>query len=247
MSRKKIPTMLVKRVFQEAASCCSFCNEQDVAALEIHHIDEDPNHNELENLLLVCSSCHSKITHGDVSPADVILQKRIIQFQAKSNHGASTEKSQTVNVSNTNNSGVIANVVNIKGKKSPKMNYPDSAIGADTIRKGYIDYLYGRYLEFRKADKSFCAHSHSRKFLPGELHTTIAKKFKAKTFFIHESRFEELVEYMHGRIDKTILGKRNLSRGTKNYSSFQEYQAEQTCNGQPQDGSGQPPTRPEFE
>jgi len=222
--------MLVKKVFQEAASCCSFCNEQDVAALEIHHIDENNNHNELKNLILVCSSCHSKITHGDTSQADVMLQKRIIQFQCKSNHDDSDVPSQSVNVSNTTNSGIIANVVNIKGKKSPKMHYPDSSIGADTIKKGYIDYLYGKYLEFRKADKSFGANSHARKFFPGELHTTINKKFKAKTFFIHESRFEELIDYMHGRINATILGKRNLSRGSRNYSSFEEYKLEQTGN-----------------
>lgn len=228
MSRKKLPTMLVKKVFQEAISCCAFCNESDVTALEIHHIDEDHNHNELENLLLVCSSCHSKITYGDISLSDVVLQKRIIQFQTKSNEEAKTIPSQSVKVDNTNNSGVIANVVNFKGKKTPKMNYPVSSIGSDTVKKGYIDYLYGRYIEFRKADKSFGAHSHSKKFFPGELHSTINKKFKAKTFFIHESRFEELVDYMHARINQTILGKRNRSRNSKNYSSFLDYKIEQT-------------------
>ncbi len=223
--------MLVKKIFQEAASCCAFCNENDVATLEIHHIDEDRDNNTIENLILVCSSCHSKITHGDISTADVIFHKRIIQFQSKSNNEVSSGPNQAVHVNHTNNSGIIANVVNLKGKKIPKMNYPESAVGADTIKKGYIDHLYGRYIDFRKADTSFGAHAHARKFFPGELHTTISKRFKAKTFFIHESRFDELTEFMQDRIDRTILGKRNISRGVKNYSSFSEYKAEQIIEG----------------
>jgi len=221
--------MLVKQVFQEAASCCSFCNEADVAALEIHHMDDNPGNNVLENLLLVCSSCHSKITHGTISTADMLMQKRIIQFQAKSN-GFKPEpaaSSPSVNVNNTHNEGIIANTVNFKGGKKPKMNYPPDSIGADTIKKSYIDYLYGRYIDCRKADTSFGAFAHAQKFHPGELHRTIRATFKAQTFFIHVSRSDELVNYMHGRIDRTILGRRNCSQGIPNYDSFDDYNEEQ--------------------
>lgn len=232
MKRSKISTMTVKQVFQEAASCCSFCNESNVAALEIHHLDEDPNNNVLENLLLVCSTCHSKITHGAISPADATLQKRIIQFQAKTNESATTPTTQqTVTVSNSQNTGIIANVVNIKGRKSQKVSYPADSIGADAIKKGYVDYLYGRYIDWRKKDATFGAFAHAERFHPGELHRTIRSKFKVQTFFIHIARFPELVEYMQGRIDNTILGRRNRSRGIPNYDSFDVFRREQLGGG----------------
>ncbi len=199
MKRQKIPSMTQKAVFQEAASCCAFCSESVVSALEIHHVDEDPSNNDVTNLLLVCSSCHSKITHGIISPADVHLQKRILQFQSHANKARDSAAQQTITVTNTHNTGVIANVVNIKGKKIPKMNYPSESIGSDTIKKSYIDYLYGRYIDYRKADASFGAFAHAMKFHPSELHLTIQSKFKAKTFFIHIARFEDLVEYIQGR------------------------------------------------
>ena len=232
MTRTKIPTMILKQVFQEAVSCCSFCDESSVAALEIHHLDEDPSNNTLENLLLVCATCHSKITHGVISTADAHLQKRVVQFQAKVNdRDIPPTAHQTVTVSHTQNTGIIANVVNIKGRKSPKINYPADAIGADAIKKGYVDYLYGRYIDWRKKDVAFGAFAHAQKFHAGELHQTIRSKFKMQTFFIHVARFDELVAYMQGRIDNTILGKRNRSQGIPNYDSFDAFRQEQLGSG----------------
>lgn len=224
---RKLPSMLQKQVFQEAASCCAFCNEKSVPALEIHHIDEDRTNNAFENLILVCSTCHSKITHGEISQADVLVQKRIMQSQAQSNRTALPHSSQNVTVAHTQNTGIIANVVTIRGKGTPKTNYPNDSIGADTIKNGYIHYLYGRYVECRKGDASFGAIAHSQRFHPGELHRTIRSKFKTQTFFIHVSRFCELVEYMQGRIDQTILGRYNRSRHQPNYQSFEAYRREQ--------------------
>ena len=187
-----------------------------------------PSNNALENLLLVCSACHSKITYGVISEADVRLQKRIIQSQAKTNKmTAETAPHQTVSVSNTHNEGIIANVVNMKGKKSPRMNYPPDSVGADTVKRNYIHYLYDRYYECRKADISFGAYEHAQKFSPSELHRTIRAKFKARTFFVHINRFDDLVDYMKERIDRTILGRRNVSNGVPNYDSYAEFEREQ--------------------
>ena len=227
MQRPKIPSLTVKRIFQEAASCCAFCNQAEVATLEIHHIDEEPTNNAVENLILVCSSCHSKITHGVISTADVYLQKRIIQLQGKTNDVSGETKTQNVTVASTHNTGIIANVVNLKGKKAPRMNYPPDSVGADTVKKNYVDYLYGRYIEFRKADTSFGAFTHTQRFHPGELHNTIRAKFKAKTFFVHVARFAELTDYIKQRINNTILGRRNRFNGVLSYDSFDTFEKEQ--------------------
>ncbi|OPY74596.1 MAG: hypothetical protein A4E65_03772 [Syntrophorhabdus sp. PtaU1.Bin153] len=102
------------------------------------------------------------------------------------------------------------------------------SIGADTIKKGYIDYLIKRYYDYRQADASYGSF---RPFNHAEIHTTIQRRFKAKTFFIHVSRFEELCDYIKSRVDQTIQGKRNRSRGVLNYDSFEKYEAEQLRHG----------------
>ena len=109
------------------------------------------------------------------------------------------------------------------------MQYPVDSIGADTIKKGYIDYLIKRYYDYRQADASYGGF---RPFSHAEIHTTIQRKFKAKTFFIHVSRFEELSDYIKGRVDQTIQGRNNRSRGIPNYDLFEKYEAEQVRHGQ---------------
>ena len=42
---------------------CAICNwNEDEDILEVHHIDEDRSHNELENLIILCPICHRKLT-----------------------------------------------------------------------------------------------------------------------------------------------------------------------------------------
>ena len=76
--KKPIPAKTQKLIFQEAESQCAFCEERDIHALEIHHMRsrEAGGGGGPENLILVCSSCHSKITDGVISTADVVTKKR---------------------------------------------------------------------------------------------------------------------------------------------------------------------------
>jgi hypothetical protein len=98
--------------------------------------------------------------------------------------------------------------------------YPKGCIGADLAKRNYVKYLVERYHHFREADASF---GRSRRLQYAVLFKNIETKFKAPTYFIPESRFEELVDYLQGRIDRTILGRRNFSRGIRNFESFDEY------------------------
>src|SRR5215467_10355453 len=75
-ARTRLPKMLEKRVFQQAGSRCPFCGESEVASLQIHHIDSSPNNNTIENLILTCATCHTKITEGLISEAAVRSMKR---------------------------------------------------------------------------------------------------------------------------------------------------------------------------
>ena len=59
---------------------CGFCPEQEIASLQVHHIDSDPTNNILENLIIVCATCHTKITGGVISEADVRTKKREVEW-----------------------------------------------------------------------------------------------------------------------------------------------------------------------
>src|SRR5271154_4224155 len=78
--RVKPSKTLEKRVFQQANSQCAFCPEVEATSLQIHHIDENPTNSVIENLLLVCANCHTQITAGVISEADVRLKKRQLEW-----------------------------------------------------------------------------------------------------------------------------------------------------------------------
>ncbi|OQP56450.1 HNH endonuclease signature motif containing protein [Niastella populi] len=70
---KKIRTPIPKlrkvlaELQQEINSLCPLCFSEEVGVFELHHIDENPAHNEKNNLLLVCPTCHAKIDKKIVS------------------------------------------------------------------------------------------------------------------------------------------------------------------------------------
>lgn len=77
MERKRIPQENKIRALlqQEINSVCPFCNNTDVGHFQIHHIDDNPSNNEFGNLLLLCPTCHSKITKGDIMKEEVEAKK----------------------------------------------------------------------------------------------------------------------------------------------------------------------------
>jgi hypothetical protein len=82
--RKNIPQKNKVRaeLQREIQSMCPFCESEDVGHFEIHHIDENPSNNLKSNLLLLCPSCHSKVTKGDITMIEVLNKKEKL-FQEK--------------------------------------------------------------------------------------------------------------------------------------------------------------------
>lgn len=62
----------------EIDSNCPFCPSKDVGHFEIHHIDENPSNNDIENLIMLCPTCHSKITKGDITKQAVLVKKKTV-------------------------------------------------------------------------------------------------------------------------------------------------------------------------
>lgn len=74
--RVKVPAKIKALLQKEINSECPFCNNHDVGSFEIHHIDSTPNNSkEINNLLLLCPTCHTKIEKGDI-PFDEVAKKK---------------------------------------------------------------------------------------------------------------------------------------------------------------------------
>ena len=130
-----------------------------------------------------------------------------------------------LNVSGGNLAGAeihIGDRVNLRVSKSSKRpaSYPAGCIGANLAKRNYVKYLVERYNHYREADVRF---GRNERFHYSVLFKNIESKFKAPTYFIPEGRFAELVDFLHHRIDNTILGRVNSRRGISNYESFDEY------------------------
>jgi hypothetical protein len=83
----------------------------------------------------------------------------------------------------------------------------------------YVDYLVGRLVQFRKAGASFGQHFQSK--ISVATVTKIAER-QLNCNLHDQSRFDEVCAYLKAKIDATILGKRNSSKGTQNYHDFCE-------------------------
>lgn len=123
------------------------------------------------------------------------------------------------NIAGSVHVGDQTNVRVVKSGKRPT-SYPEGCVGANLAKRNYVKYLVERYNHYREADARF---GRTDRFHYSVLFKNIESKFKAPTYFIPENRFEELVDYLHGRIDNTILGRVNHKRGIPNYESFDEY------------------------
>ena len=133
----------------------------------------------------------------------------------------------SVNIGDLSGRGNVINIANqhhygAKGSRRA-MEYPASSIGADLAKRNYVKYLVERYHRCREADASF---GRNARFGYAVIFKNIESKFGTPTYFVPEVRFAELVDYLHRRINQTILGKRNHSRGISNYISFDEYALE---------------------
>lgn len=220
MNRKTIPEKVKKKIYQEAGMVCPFCGESNVTTFEIHHIlpySEISKHNE-ENLILLCSNCHAKVTAGEITEAQV-LRKKISLLNDKNSVPLKTSlPNNVINFDSAINNGIVANAVEIKTqKKSIKIYPPKGTIASSANHRNYIKRLIDRYHKFKKADICKCKLNYAI------LYKTIEKEFGAKWDMLPLSQFEQLATFLHRRIDNTILGKTQKAKNIKRYSSFEEF------------------------
>lgn len=226
--KKRIPVPAkIKALLQkEIRSLCPICGGEEVDHFQFHHIDENPSNNESANLLMLCPLCHSRITKGDISQNEVIQIKSELLKKSE-------EKPQTVgkviNFRAKVENAVVGdnNSVTFNVRKQTRNKYPEGSCGYNNNKANYIGYLMGRYHEYKEYEVGKAQMNYA--VFP----SSIKKQFKiGKTrtvYNIPDTRFEELVEYIQTRIDRTKLAKINKGKFQfKNYETFEEYLLRQT-------------------
>lgn len=101
-------------------------------------------------------------------------------------------------------------------RKKLAFNLPVGSIGGSLSHRNYLKHLIDRYNEFAGEQKG-------RNFKYAAIYARIKARFGAKWDFISLGSFDEVVAFLQQRIDRTLIGSRNRSKGIPNYSSFAEY------------------------
>lgn len=105
-------------------------------------------------------------------------------------------------------------------QKKPIPELPEGALGKDLLKKNYINRLiehYGRCKQY-ELDRA------GGKFNYASFKKHLMNKYKVVGInHIPLSRFDDIVDYLQSRIDKTIFGKNQKKKGIRNFSTFEEY------------------------
>ncbi len=201
----------------------------------------DPNQSDAErnaaaNLILLCAQHHDIIDkEPHIYTADILHQmKKAHETKGRKEilpedsifAGLLLNDYRKIIIHNNKGNIVIdspgaiqANAVTIKThKKNIKILPPTGTISSDLRMRGYVKHLIDRYNDFAGSDPT-----RKSDFFYGSIYGSIKKTFKVKWDFIPVGRFEELVEYLQKRIDKTRQANINKGKGYKSYSSFSDY------------------------
>lgn len=205
----------------EIKSQCPFCKSQEVDTFEVHHLNENPEDDRFENEIMICPTCHAKITAGTISRNDVFVKKYELVMASKQ-----TKSSSAANVSMRDvEIGIVGdnNNVTMKTVKKKVVKYPPDCIGSDSTKANYISYLIKRYNELASWNR--------KDFRYPAFNIHLKKQFKVgnqrTVYNIPLTRFEELVDYIQHRIANTHLG-RIKSKTQRLFDSFNQYLAEQS-------------------
>jgi hypothetical protein len=222
MRRKSIPQKTKMQLQKEVNSHCPFCESDDVDHFQFHHIDENTENNDPSNLLMLCPTCHSKITKRDIIRSEVEeIKKRLVEATPSGKLKMGT----VVSFNGKVGSAVVGDnnkvTVNIK-KQTKKNKYPVGSLGANNDKTNYISHLIKRYNEYKEWEVG------KEKMNYAIFQSNLKNKYRigpTRTLYhISEEKFEELATYIQERINKTKLANVNRSKEQhKNYISYDEY------------------------
>jgi hypothetical protein len=82
-TRRKVSVNLKRQLILETGNKCSMPRCFHETGLEIHHIDENPENNDLQNLLLLCAVHHSQATKGEIDKRTCELIKESLKTNSQ--------------------------------------------------------------------------------------------------------------------------------------------------------------------
>lgn len=187
------------------------------------------------NLILMCAR-HTKLIDSDPDGYTVDVLNRMKATHERRNGSIELSKSDVLKAEALlqeyravyinagghvmlNSPGAVqATSVTIRSTKGSVRSVPaQGSLGSDVVRRNYAKHLIDRYNEFASEQ------THRKEFSHAVIYRLIKNEYKADWERIPLVRFEDLVIFLHGRIDYTKLGRINRGKGIKNYSTFEEY------------------------
>ena len=228
--RKATSLTLTKAVLKKYNCRCQFCGNDDINILELHHIDEDPSNTTIDNLIPLCPNCHVKVTKKIISQHDVDIMRQRVAVGTLPYPEEKTSRRKEVypqSIFATNGgisvSGDVSNSriethVHFDSKKNQPCIYPNS-IGVHVNWKNYVDYLIDRLAEYRKKDVKYAGEN-----VYGAIRKIFKNKFGANVKDVPESKFNEVVAYFQGEINKTKFAKQTICKNHgKNFETYLEF------------------------
>ena len=188
------------------------------------------------NLILLCTR-HHRIVDADIekhTTSVLIEMKRkheqggVVEITPRTARAAESLLAHYAEVTVYSNSGQIAvnspgavqaNTLTLKvSKQRVIFTAPSGSIGSDQAKTSYIAYLIGRYQEFQKGHAS-----KTDRFKYIAIHAALKRELKGEWKLLSVDRFGEVVEFLHRRIDNTLIGKENKSKGIVSFHLFSEH------------------------
>lgn len=224
-SRKTPPAKTRAILQQEIGSQCPFCRNEDAAHFVVHHIDGNPAKNDLKNLLMVCPTCHSKITKGDISSVEVVGVRatllKVKQLRKNSSDGGGTAFYGNLSHSVVGNNNRVT--YNTKTTQRPK--YPTGCIGSDIAKGNYVSYLITRYHEYKEWEIG--KENMRYAVFPSQLKSKYHIGTQRTIYHLPLAKFDDLIEEIQKRISGTALAKINTAKEQNHhFLSFAEYVAQ---------------------
>ena len=189
---------------------------------ERHHklIDSDPNEYTVPFLRQIKVQ-HEQQGPIEITPFETRCANLMIQH-LETNITTTTHVyngSTHIEASGNATQHIVINNVGGRGRRRSAASVPTSGtVGTDPHKRMYVEHLYARLFDFTSAIP---------KYSKGRAGATITRKvkakFKATWTNVPIEWYDELVAYLKAEIDKTPIGRKNTSRGVRNYSSYEEY------------------------
>jgi hypothetical protein len=196
---------------------------------------EEARHS-FSNLVLMCVEHHRIIDAEPLTYTTQILEKMKRDHESKGVEEITPAMTKLAedffkkynSISVISNSGQVAinspgaiqiNNLNLKTQKTKITFAPiQGSIGNNSALRGYAKYLIDRYNEFQKADES---KTDRYKYMA--IYKAIEREFGTKWDCVPETRFTDLATFLQKKINNTILGRNNKSKGQPNYHMFEDH------------------------